>query len=170
MTDTIGFPEDDWTIRRGRSERDILPPVNPYPATYRLRIENVHRHRETGIPDALLGAPELDRARGSATIKDGIQPALMCRIVHGQRDTLFDAPPQSKRDRIRLADFVQRPILIVGLQWQAPKLFDLRAGIGMANRLIDLGSANLDMRKCLARQCTPLAFWHRQHGVCHRRV
>ena len=37
--------------------------------------------------------------------------------------------------------------LVIGLQGQTPKLFDLRAGIGIADRLIDPRGANLDMGK-----------------------
>ena len=78
-----------------------------------------------------------------------VQPSLLGGMVHRKRDTFFGATPQPKGDRIRVTDFMQRPILVVSLQRQAPKLLHFRAGIGIADRLIDPRRANLDMGKRL---------------------
>jgi hypothetical protein len=98
MADTSGFPEHDWTIRRGSGQWNILSPVNPYPAACGLSIGNLHRHRETGIPDALAGTPKLDRARRGAAIKHRIQPALVCSMMDGQRNTLRHATSKPEGD------------------------------------------------------------------------
>jgi hypothetical protein len=63
MAETRCLPEEHWTIRHGRSQGHVLPPVNPYPAACGFSIGNIHRHRETGIPDTLPRTPQLDGAR-----------------------------------------------------------------------------------------------------------
>src|SRR5207244_10204671 len=137
------------TIWRCSRERHILPPVNADPAACRLRIGNVLRYGETGIPDARAGAPELEGSRSSTPFQHSIEPALMVGMMDGQRHPFLDTTPQAKGHRIGLANFVQRPVLVVGLQRQTPKLLDLRACVGVANCLVDPRRANLDMGKRL---------------------
>src|SRR5207244_6977979 len=133
----LGFPKDHRAIRRCCRERDVLPPIKPYPAACRLSIGNLHRHRETSVPDTLAGAPEFEGTRGGMACKEGIEPLLMVGMMHGQRDTFLDATPQAKGHRIGLTDLMQRPVLIVGLQRQTSKLLHLSPCVRVANRLID---------------------------------
>jgi hypothetical protein len=170
MTDTRSFPEDDWTIRRCSSHRDVLPPINPNPAACQLSIGNLHRHRETGIPDAHAGPPELAGARGGTALKESVQPALVCGMMHSQWDTLRDATAKSEGNGVRVAHVMQRPVLVVRLQRQTSKLLHPRAGSGIADGLIDPGRANLDMGKRLAGQCAMFAFRHGKDGVGGRGI
>jgi hypothetical protein len=107
MTDTCSLPEDDRPIGPRRSERDVLPTVNTKPAACRLSIgkvaplpaptqsrRNLQRHRETGIPDTLARTPEFDRTRRRSAIEHCIQPALMRRMMDGQRHTLLRRFPE----------------------------------------------------------------------------
>lgn len=55
--------------------------------------------------------------------------------------------------------------LVICLQRQAPELRDLRARIGIADRLVDPCGANLLMGKRLTGQRTPLALRQSEEGV-----
>jgi hypothetical protein len=116
MANLVSFPEDHWTVRRRRSQGDVLPTINTDPAACRFSIGNIHRHRETGIPDALARAPEFDRTRGSFPLQHGIQPVLVRGIVDGQRDTFLNPAQQTKRDRVGVTNLMQCPILVVRFQ------------------------------------------------------
>ena len=167
MADTLGLVEDDGSIRGCSRHGDIVPTINTDPAACWLSVGNLHRHRETGIPDTLARAPELQRSGRGFSSHNGIEPRLLAGLMHGQRHTFLDATTQAKAQRVGVTDLVQGPVLVVGLQRQTAKLLDLGARIGIANGLIDPGRANCDIGKRFARECSPLRFGQCQQAIGH---
>src|SRR5262249_52334172 len=63
--------------------------------------------------------------------------------------------------------FMQRPVLVIGFEWQTAKLLDLGPGIGITNGLIDPGRANLHLDKRFTRECPPFGFGQRENAIRH---
>jgi hypothetical protein len=87
-----------------------------------------------------------------------------------QRDAFIDPTQQAEAQRERIADLVQRPVLIVRFQRQRRELLDLRLSGGVTDRLIDPRRTNFHVCERLGRERFPFAFRHRENAVRNHRI
>ena len=163
-------PEYDRSAGQCRDGRHVLPSVHSEPAIFVGRVGNFHRHGQQGIPQALAGSPEFDRASFGFTFQQRFEPIPVRGNMHLHRNALLDAAQQSKPQAERVAHFVQGPVLVVGFERQGFKRLDLRSGIGVAYGLVDPGRADLDVGERFGGQGSARFLRHSQDRVGDRSV
>ena len=82
-----------------------------------------------------------------------------------QWNPLLDTPPQPKRDAEGVTDTVQGPVLVIGFQRQTTETLDLGLSVGVANGLIDPGTADVNIRKRLTGELAPFFLRHGEDFV-----
>ncbi len=161
------FPEHHRPVRRGGCHRNILSPVHADPAARVLGIGNVHRHRETGIPDALFGTYQHQASGLGPTLPQCRERIPMGSRMDLQRDALFDATQQPETETECGAGAMQAPVLVIGFQRKAQEPLHMGAGIGIADGLIDPRRADFHAGKGLGGQCSAMVFGQGEDGVGH---
>ena len=170
VPNTRSFPEHHWTVRRSGYSRDILTTIYANPPACIYRVGNFHRHGDAGIPLPSAGLPKLHRSRLGIAGEHRFKDRSMRGLVNLKRHALLDATQQAEAKRERVADFVQRPVLVVCFQRQRFELLDLRLGVRVTYRLIDPGRPDFHASERLRRERLPLGFRHRQNAVRNRSI
>lgn len=170
MANPSQFEEHNRPI--GSSDRSwyVLPSINAQPSAGVFRLWNFLGDGKARIPDTFAGLVEFNTACFGLAFDQRIQPSLMAGFMHFHRKAFFDPAHDTEQQRIGVSVLLKVPVLVVGFQRQALKVFNFGSSVGVADSLIHPCRTDFDMMETFGSEGFTLTLWHRNDGIGRFRV